>query len=184
MCLVRAKSAEFMILLLSYSQDGCWVNQLAPKLTFDEEINMKSIKIWCFRLFLFTVIDFCSLFLCVAAPIAAGTGPNFSLADLDSSSYYSMSPGAMRRPLPSTSSSRYTLKRHAHTLSPSLWVLINQPRQRLMCWLSFRRGCRSLSYTSFQHMCVHLEPSPPNTRSAYRPVIHTHTHAHRHWSPM
>uniref|UniRef100_A0A2K6KXS9 Nuclear factor 1 n=1 Tax=Rhinopithecus bieti TaxID=61621 RepID=A0A2K6KXS9_RHIBE len=37
-------------------------------------------------------------------PIAAGTGPNFSLSDLESSSYYSMSPGAMRRSLPSTSS--------------------------------------------------------------------------------
>uniref|UniRef100_A0A3Q2V7E5 Nuclear factor 1 n=1 Tax=Haplochromis burtoni TaxID=8153 RepID=A0A3Q2V7E5_HAPBU len=48
-------------------------------------------------------------------PIAAGTGPNFSLADLDSSSYYSMSPGAMRRPLPSTSSSRYT---PAHSAPP------------------------------------------------------------------
>ncbi|XP_045440492.1 nuclear factor 1 A-type isoform X26 [Pipistrellus kuhlii] len=39
-------------------------------------------------------------------PIAAGTGPNFSLSDLESSSYYSMSPGAMRRSLPSTSSTR------------------------------------------------------------------------------
>uniref|UniRef100_A0A7N4NWB5 Nuclear factor 1 n=1 Tax=Sarcophilus harrisii TaxID=9305 RepID=A0A7N4NWB5_SARHA len=40
-------------------------------------------------------------------PIAAGTGPNFSLSDLESSSYYSMSPGAMRRSLPSTSSTRF-----------------------------------------------------------------------------
>ncbi|XP_043555204.1 nuclear factor 1 A-type isoform X8 [Chiloscyllium plagiosum] len=44
-------------------------------------------------------------------PIAAGTGPNFSLSDLEGSSYYSMSPGAMRRSLPSTSSSSST-KRH------------------------------------------------------------------------
>ncbi|XP_057356242.1 nuclear factor 1 A-type isoform X6 [Manis pentadactyla] len=42
------------------------------------------------------------------APIAAGTGPNFSLSDLESSSYYSMSPGAMRRSLPSTSSTSST----------------------------------------------------------------------------
>ncbi|MEE6494991.1 hypothetical protein FKM82_001917, partial [Ascaphus truei] len=41
-------------------------------------------------------------------PIAAGTGPNFSLSELDSSSYYSMSPGAMRRSLPSTSSTSST----------------------------------------------------------------------------
>ncbi|XP_065411464.1 nuclear factor 1 A-type isoform X16 [Chrysemys picta bellii] len=41
-------------------------------------------------------------------PIAAGTGPNFSLSDLESSSYYSMSPGAMRRSLPSTSSTSST----------------------------------------------------------------------------
>ncbi|XP_042190784.1 nuclear factor 1 A-type isoform X3 [Callorhinchus milii] len=44
-------------------------------------------------------------------PIAAGTGPNFSLTDLEGSSYYTMSPGAMRRSLPSTSSSSST-KRH------------------------------------------------------------------------
>ncbi|KAJ7401560.1 hypothetical protein BTVI_94723 [Pitangus sulphuratus] len=43
-----------------------------------------------------------------SAPIAAGTGPNFSLSDLESSSYYSMSPGAMRRSLPSTSSTSST----------------------------------------------------------------------------
>lgn len=41
-----------------------------------------------------------------SAPIAAGTGPNFPISELDSSSYYSMSPGAMRRSLPSTSSTR------------------------------------------------------------------------------
>ncbi|XP_067893296.1 nuclear factor 1 A-type isoform X6 [Heterodontus francisci] len=44
-------------------------------------------------------------------PIAAGSGPNFSLSDLEGSSYYSMSPGAMRRSLPSTSSSS-SAKRH------------------------------------------------------------------------
>ncbi|KAF7244253.1 Nuclear factor 1 A-type [Varanus komodoensis] len=44
----------------------------------------------------------------LSAPIAAGTGPNFSLSDLESSSYYSMSPGAMRRSLPSTSSTSST----------------------------------------------------------------------------
>ncbi|XP_044157953.1 nuclear factor 1 A-type isoform X14 [Bufo gargarizans] len=41
-------------------------------------------------------------------PIAAGTGPNFPMSELDSSSYYSMSPGAMRRSLPSTSSTSST----------------------------------------------------------------------------
>uniref|UniRef100_A0A8C5R932 Nuclear factor 1 n=1 Tax=Leptobrachium leishanense TaxID=445787 RepID=A0A8C5R932_9ANUR len=41
-------------------------------------------------------------------PIAAGTGPNFPISDLDSSTYYSMSPGAMRRSLPSTSSTSST----------------------------------------------------------------------------
>ncbi|XP_064415925.1 nuclear factor 1 A-type isoform X9 [Latimeria chalumnae] len=41
-------------------------------------------------------------------PIAAGTGPNFPLSDLDSSPYYNMSPGAMRRSLPSTSSTSST----------------------------------------------------------------------------
>ncbi|XP_075037880.1 nuclear factor 1 A-type isoform X13 [Mixophyes fleayi] len=41
-------------------------------------------------------------------PIAAGTGPNFPISDMDSSSYYSMSPGAMRRSLPSTSSTSST----------------------------------------------------------------------------
>ncbi|KAK2540525.1 hypothetical protein Q9233_001397 [Columba guinea] len=52
---------------------------------------------------LLTAISFVS-----PAPIAAGTGPNFSLSDLESSSYYSMSPGAMRRSLPSTSSTSST----------------------------------------------------------------------------
>ncbi|XP_069794635.1 nuclear factor 1 A-type isoform X11 [Narcine bancroftii] len=47
----------------------------------------------------------------VNVPIAVGTGPNFSLSDLEGSSYYSMSPGAMRRSLPSTSSSS-SAKRH------------------------------------------------------------------------
>ncbi|XP_056388890.1 nuclear factor 1 A-type isoform X3 [Hyla sarda] len=41
-------------------------------------------------------------------PIAAGTGPTFPISELDSSSYYSMSPGAMRRSLPSTSSTSST----------------------------------------------------------------------------
>ena len=63
-----------------------------------------------------------SLLLSPPAPIAAGTGPNFSLADLDSSSYYSMSPGAMRRPLPSTSSSRYA-HTHPHTHTHTFNVL-------------------------------------------------------------
>lgn len=61
----------------------------------------------------YAVIDFiCTEFnwflfvFLILAPIAAGTGPNFSLSDLESSSYYSMSPGAMRRSLPSTSSTR------------------------------------------------------------------------------
>jgi hypothetical protein len=59
--------------------------------------------------FEFTETSFmvCFVFVFLSlAPIAAGTGPNFSLSDLESSSYYSMSPGAMRRSLPSTSSTR------------------------------------------------------------------------------
>lgn len=69
---------------------------------------------------------FLSLCLSLSAPIAAGTGPNFSLADLDSSSYYSMSPGAMRRPLPSTSSSRYT---HTHSQA-TVVIVVSSDRTR------------------------------------------------------
>ncbi|KAM9796319.1 nuclear factor 1 A-type isoform X8 [Syngnathus typhle] len=63
-------------------------------------------------------------------PIAAGTGPNFSLADLDSSSYYSVSPGTMRRPIPSTSSSSSQPTRAA--LRSALLVVTHPAAARLI----------------------------------------------------
>uniref|UniRef100_UPI00358F3113 nuclear factor 1 A-type-like isoform X6 n=1 Tax=Myxine glutinosa TaxID=7769 RepID=UPI00358F3113 len=56
---------------------------------------------------------FLAYFVSAQAPIATGTVPSFPM-DVDSQSYYSMSPGAaMRRPLPSSSTS----KRHKSTAS-------------------------------------------------------------------
>ncbi len=138
---------------------------------------MNCFEMWCLRPFLFSGIDICSLFCVWQHPSRQERGPTFRWQTWTAlpTTVWALGPWGVPYPALLLAGMHWKdTHTHTHSLSPSLWVLINQPRQRLMCWLSIRRGCRSLSYTSFQHMCVHLEPSPSATRSAYRPVAHTY----------
>lgn len=59
----------------------------------------------------FMVRDITGYHFCFAAPVVSGTGPNFSLGELQGHLAYDLNPAGtgMRRTLPSTSSSGYVI---------------------------------------------------------------------------
>ncbi|KAI1883011.1 hypothetical protein AGOR_G00240850 [Albula goreensis] len=92
-------------------------------------------------------------------PIESRTGPSFSLADLDSSSYHSVSPGAARRRSPGSSSSSVMKRRYEEEEGSQEEESLYQRRSRSPCNSTWQDGGEPGSPQAMPPT-LHIQSSP------------------------